>query len=184
MALCSTISILFRLPRSYAGGRNSLSNSRGGPEDDVRGEGKHPLEDPRANQFGKLIRECRRLLNLTQEETRPTYTGLDAVCRTFGDWTSASVTENYCKACESAWTGSARTLPSGESRHTKLLESACSGFNRLSRYQFERNRQLHRAHKISLAEMSVLERAAPLGEPGSHEDLIFILNSVRRLLKP
>jgi hypothetical protein len=50
--------------------------------------------------------------------------------------------------------------------------------------QFKRNRQLHRARKISLTEMSMLERAALLGEAESPEDFIFILNTVRRLLKP
>jgi len=50
--------------------------------------------------------------------------------------------------------------------------------------QFKGNRQLHRAHKISLTEMSMLERAALLGEAESPEDFIFILNTVRRLLKP
>jgi transcriptional regulator with XRE-family HTH domain len=33
-----------------------------------RGEGKHPAVRPRVSQFGRLIRERRRLLNLTQEE--------------------------------------------------------------------------------------------------------------------
>jgi transcriptional regulator with XRE-family HTH domain len=49
--------------------------------------------------------------------------------------------------------------------------------------QFKRNQQLHRAHKISLTEMSMLERAALLGDAESPEDFIFILNTVRRLLK-
>src|SRR5215472_17812278 len=33
-----------------------------------KAEGKHPMVESRANQFGKLICERRRLLNLTQEE--------------------------------------------------------------------------------------------------------------------
>ena len=50
--------------------------------------------------------------------------------------------------------------------------------------QFKRNRQLHRAHKISPTEMSMLEGAALLGEAETPEDFSFILNTVRRLLKP
>jgi len=49
--------------------------------------------------------------------------------------------------------------------------------------QFKRNQQLHRVHKITLAEMSMLERAALLGDAETPEDFIFILNTVRRLLK-
>ena len=33
-----------------------------------KGDGKHRMVSSRANQFGKLLRERRRLLNLTQEE--------------------------------------------------------------------------------------------------------------------
>ena len=50
--------------------------------------------------------------------------------------------------------------------------------------QFKQNQQLHRANKISPAEMKMLERAALLGDAESPEDFIFILNTVRRLLRP
>jgi transcriptional regulator with XRE-family HTH domain len=138
----------------------------------------------RPNQFGKLIRERRRLLNLTQEElarrirvSMPFVGHLETGHRRPSEKTIAKLakllglnqrvlfllanpgTRDFLRALPDASTGSAW-------------------------YQFKRNRQLHRAHKITLADMSMLERAALLGEAESLEDFIFILNTVRRLLKP
>jgi hypothetical protein len=65
----------------------------------------------------------------------------------------------------------------------KFLRSLSQDSTRSAWDQFKGNQKLHRAHKISLTEMSMLERAALLGDAESPEDFIFILNTVRRLLK-
>jgi transcriptional regulator with XRE-family HTH domain len=149
-----------------------------------RGDGKHPKVRPRASQFGRLIRERRRLLNLTQEElarrirvSMPFVGHLETGHRRPSEITIAKL---------------AKVLGLDQQELFVLANPATRGFIRSHSQdstgsawdQFKRNRQLHRAHKISLSEMSMLERAALLGEAESPEDFIFILNTVRRLLKP
>jgi transcriptional regulator with XRE-family HTH domain len=137
----------------------------------------------RASQFGRLIRERRRLLNLTQEELarrirvsmpfvghletghrRPSEKTIAKLARVLGlDQRELFLLAN--PGTRDFW----RSVPQ---------DSTGSAWD-----QFKRNHQLHRAHKISLAEMSMLERAALLGDAETPEDFIFILNTVRRLLK-
>jgi DNA-binding XRE family transcriptional regulator len=137
----------------------------------------------RANQFGRLIRERRRLLNLTQEElarrirvSMPFVGHLETGHRSPSEKTTAKL---------------ARVLGLDKRELFLLANPGTRDFWRSVPQdstgsawdQFKRNHQLHRAHKISRAEMSMLERAALLGDAETPEDFIFILNTVRRLLK-
>ena len=149
-----------------------------------RGDGKHPKVRPRASQLGRLIRERRRLLNLTQEElarrirvSMPFVGHLETGHRRPSEKTIAKLAKvlglNQQELFLLANPGTRAFFRS----HSR--ESTGSAWD-----QFKRNRQLHRAHKISPTEMGMLERAALLGEAETPEDFIFILNTVRRLLKP
>jgi len=149
-----------------------------------RGEGKHPTLRPRASQFGRLIRERRRLLNLTQEElarrirvSMPFVGHLETGHRRPSEKTIAKLAKVLGLDQQELF-----LLANPGTRALFISHSPDSAASAWD--QFKRNRQLHRAHKISLTEMSMLERAALLGEAGSPEDFIFILNTVRRLLKP
>ena len=137
----------------------------------------------RANHFGNLIRERRRLLNLTQEElarrirvSMPFVGHLETGHRSPSEKTIAKLAKvlglNQRELFLLANPGTRAFLKS----HSQY--STGSAWD-----QFKRNRELHRAHMISLTEMSMLERAALLGDAESPEDFIFILNTVRRLLK-
>ena len=149
-----------------------------------RGEGKHPTLRPRASQFGRLIRERWRLLNLTQEElarrirvSMPFVGHLETGHRRPSEKTIAKLAKVLGLDQQELF-----LLANPGTRalfRSHSPDSAGSAWD-----QFKRNRQLHRAHKISLTEMSMLERAALLGEAESPEDFIFILNTVRRLLRP
>ena len=148
-----------------------------------RGKGKHPSVRPRASQLGRLIRERRRLLNLTQEElarrirvSMPFVGHLETGHRRPSEKTIAKLAKVLGLDQQELF-----LLANPGTRalfRSHSPDSAGSAWD-----QFKRNRQLHRAHKISLTEMSMLERAALLGEAESPEDFIFILNTVRRLLK-
>jgi transcriptional regulator with XRE-family HTH domain len=149
-----------------------------------KAEGKHPLVGSRANQFGKLIRERRRLLNLTQEElarrirvSMPFVGHLETGHRCPSEKTIAKLAEALGLDRRELFL----LANPGTRDFLRALPDDSTGS---AWYQFKRNRQLHRARKITLAEMRMLERAALLGEAESPEDFIFILNTVRRLLKP
>ena len=148
-----------------------------------RRDGKQPKVRPRASQFGRLIRERRRLLNLTQEElarrirvSMPFVGHLETGHRRPSEITIAKL---------------AKVLGLDQQELFLLANPGTRAFFRSHSQdstgsaweQFKRNRKLHRAHMISITEMSMLERAALLGEAESPEDFIFILNTVRRLLK-
>ena len=149
-----------------------------------KGDRKHHLVSSRANQLGKLIRERRRLLNLTQEElARRIRVSMPFV---------GHLETGHRRPSEKTITKLAKVLGLDQQELFLMANPGTRAFFRTHFQdstgsawdQFKRNRQLHRAHKISLAEMSMLERAAFLGEAESPEDFIFILNTVRRLLKP
>ena len=110
--------------------------------------------------------------------------GVYALCRTLGDWHRRPSEKTIAKLAKALGLDQGELFFLANPGTRDFLRALPQDSTGSAWYQFKRNRQLHRAHKISLAEMSVLERAAPLGEPGSPEDLIFILNTVRRLLKP
>ena len=148
-----------------------------------RGEGKHPTVRPRAGQFGRLIRERRRLLNLTQEElARRIHVSMPFV---------GHLETGHRRPSERTVAKLAKVLGLDQREifllanpGTRALFRSYSQGSGVSAWdQFKRNRQLHRVHKISLTEMSMLERAALLGDAETPEDFIFILNTVRRLLK-
>ena len=137
----------------------------------------------RANHFGNLIRERRRLLNLTQEElarrirvSMPFVGHLETGHRSPSEKTIAKLAKVLGLDPRELF-----LLANPSAR--KLLKSRPHDSTGSAWDQFKRNQQLHRAHKISLTEMSMLERAALLGDAESPEDFIFILNTVRRLLK-
>ena len=148
-----------------------------------KGDGKHPPAGSRASQFSRLIRERRRLLNLTQEElarrirvSMPFVGHLETGHRRPSEKTIGKLAKVLGLDQQELF-----LLANPGTRalfRSHSPDSAGSAWD-----QFKRNRQLHRAHKISLTEMSMLERAALLGEAESPEDFIFILNTVRRLLK-
>src|SRR5215813_3227977 len=149
-----------------------------------RGEGKHPTVRPRASQFGRLIRERRRLLNLTQEQlARRIRVSMPFV---------GHLETGHRRPSEKTITKLAKVLGLDQRELFLLANPGTRDFLRSVPQdstgsawdQFKRNQQLHRAHKISLAEMSMLERAALLGDAETPEDFIFMLNTVRRLLKP
>jgi transcriptional regulator with XRE-family HTH domain len=149
-----------------------------------KGEGKHPTMKSRASQFGRLIRERRRLLNLTQEElarrirvSMPFVGHLETGHRRPSEKTIAKLAKVLGLDQRELF-----LLANPGTRD--LLRSVPQDSTGSAWDQFKRNRQLHRAHMISVTEMSMLERAALLGEAESSEDFMFILNTVRRLLKP
>jgi transcriptional regulator with XRE-family HTH domain len=147
-----------------------------------KGDGKHHVSS-RANQLGKLIRERRRLLNLTQEElARRIQVSMPFV---------GHLETGHRRPSEKTITKLAKVLGLDQQELFLVANPGTRAFFRSHSQdstgsawdQFKRNRQLHRAHKISLAEMSMLERAALLGDAETPEDFIFILNTVRRLVK-
>ena len=149
-----------------------------------RGDGKHPKVKPRASKFGRLIRERRRLLNLTQEElARRIRVSMPFV---------GHLETGHRRPSEKTITKLAKVLGLDQQELFLVANPGTRAFFRTHSQestgsawdQFKRNRQLHRAHKISPTEMGMLERAALLGEAETPEDFIFILNTVRRLLKP
>ena len=148
-----------------------------------RGDGKHPKVKPRASKFGRLIRERRRLLNLTQEElARRIHVSMPFV---------GHLETGHRRPSERTVAKLGKVLGLDQRELFLLANPGTRDFLRAlpedatgsAWDQFKRNQQLHRAHRITLGEMSMLERAALLGDAETPEDFIFILNTVRRLLK-
>ena len=119
-----------------------------------KGKGKHPTVSPRANQFGKLIRERRRLLNLTQEKlarrirvSMPFVGHLETGHRRPSEKTIAKLAKVLGLDQRELF-----LLANPGTRD--FLSSVPQDSTGSAWDQFKRNQQLHRAHKISLAEMS------------------------------
>ena len=137
----------------------------------------------RANQFCKLIRERRRLLNLTQAElARRMRVSMPFV---------GHLETGHRRPSEKTIGKLAKVLGLDQRELFLLANPGTRDFLRSVPQdstgsawdQFKRNQQLHRAHRITSDEMSMLERAALLGDAETPEDFVFILNTVRRLLK-
>src|SRR5215469_13887782 len=137
----------------------------------------------RPNRFGKLIRERRRLLNLTQEElARRIRVSMPFVGHLETGHRSPSE-KTIVKLAKALGLDQRELFLLANPAAGKFLRSLSQDSTRSAWDQFKGNQRVHRAHKISLTEMSMLERAALLGDAESPEDFIFILNTVRRLLK-
>jgi transcriptional regulator with XRE-family HTH domain len=134
--------------------------------------------------FGRVIRERRRQLDLTQDEvarrikTSTAYIGhLEAdkrrpsenVIAHLGEVLGLQARELYLLA---------------NPRARDLLSTANSGNKRSAWEEFRRDERIRRAHNISAEEMDVLARVATLGDARSARDFIYILNAIRQALSP
>ena len=152
-----------------------MSRSRGShPTMTSRGDGKHPKVRPRSSPFGKLIRERRRLLNLTQEDlarrirvSMPFIGHLETGHRRPSEKTIAKLAKVLGLDQQELF-----LLANPGTRalfRSHSPDSAGSAWD-----QFKRNRQLHRAHRITLGEMSLsrlpFKRSLPVNAISSRQD--------------
>ncbi|MGO9604452.1 MAG: helix-turn-helix domain-containing protein [Candidatus Binataceae bacterium] len=138
----------------------------------------------RISTFGELIRQRRRLLNLTQEDlarrigvSMPFVGHLETGHRRPSEKTVA-------KLAKVLGLDQRQLFFVANPQTRQFLKPPDNGPKQSAWDQFKQNQHLRRAHKISLSEMSVLQRISLLGDTESPEDFIFILNTVRRVLKP
>src|SRR5215813_6883430 len=134
-----------------------------------RGEGKHPTVRPRASQFGRLIRERRRLLNLTQEQlARRIRVSMPFV---------GHLETGHRRPSEKTIAKLAKVLGLDQRELFLVANPGTRDFLRSFPHdstpvawdQFKRNRQLYFANEMGPTEMSMLERAALLGEAETPE---------------
>ena len=139
---------------------------------------------PRARErnFGQVIRERRRQLDLTQEEvarrikTSTPYVGhLEAGKRHPSEKVVARLAEVLgLDRRELFFLANPKALElvraEGHKRHRSAWE------------EFRRDERMRRLHNISNEEMDLLARVAALGEIGSPRDFLYILNTVRHAL--
>jgi transcriptional regulator with XRE-family HTH domain len=133
----------------------------------------------RDRSFGQVIRERRRQLDLTQEETArriktsAPYVGhLESGKRHPSD---AILT----RLAEVLGLDRRGLFFLANPRAHALLNSEDESTTDSTWENFRKNEQLRRLHKITSAEMEMLSRVALLGNVPSTRDFIFILNAVR-----
>lgn len=131
--------------------------------------------------FGSLIRDRRRQLDLTQEEvarrikTSTPYVGhLESGKRHPSERVLARLSE--------ALGLEAREMFFLANPGARRLFGPPSHNGRSAWEEFRRDERLHRTHRVSAAEMEVLEKISSLGEASSPRDYIYILNSIRHAL--
>src|SRR5438876_6453681 len=132
--------------------------------------------------FGQVIRDRRRQLDLTQQEvaqrikTSTPYVGhlesgkrspSDKILRRLAEVLGLDRRELFFLANP----GAVEMLtPKNDSAKTSVWE------------EFRRDEKLRRLHKITTEEMDLLSHVAAIGEPGSPRDFIYILHTVRHAL--
>jgi transcriptional regulator with XRE-family HTH domain len=161
----------FLVTRSHSA---EIAQTEGPQNKGERSNGTH-----RKRSFGQVIRERRRHLDLTQEETArrvrtsTPYVGhlesgkrhpSDETLRRLADALGLDRRELFFLANPRAH---ALLNPEDESPTDSTWDD------------FRKNERLRRAHKITSAEMEMLSRVALLGEVPSAWDFICILNAVR-----
>jgi transcriptional regulator with XRE-family HTH domain len=136
---------------------------------------------PRSKErnFGQVIRERRRQLDLTQEEvahrikTSTPYVGhLESGKRHPSD-------KILTRLAEVLGLDRRELFFLANPRAQALLSSETESTTIPAWEDFRKNEQLRRVHSISNEEMEMLSRVALLGEVRSARDFIYILNTVR-----
>ncbi len=129
--------------------------------------------------FGQIIRERRRQLDLTQEEvahrikTSTPYVGhLESAKRHPSD-------KILTRLAEVLGLDRRELFFLANPRAQALLSDETASTADSAWEDFRKNEQLRRVHSISNEEMEMLSRVALLGEVRSARDFIYILNTVR-----
>ena len=140
------------------------------------------MAKPKGLNFGQVIRDRRRQLDLTQEEvarrinTSTPYVGhlesgkrhpSDKIVTRLADVLGIERRELYFLANPGA----------RELLHTRPSPSTASPWE-----SFRKDERLRRIHSISPEEMEMLSRVALMGDVRSERDFIYILNSIRQAL--
>jgi transcriptional regulator with XRE-family HTH domain len=133
-------------------------------------------------QFGPVIRERRRQLDLTQQEvahrikTSTPYVGhLESGKRHPSD-------KVLSKLAEVLGLDRRELFFLANPRAVELLRSQDEATKDSAWNAFRRDERMRRVHNISAEEMDLLSRVAAMGEVGSPRDFIYILNTIRHAL--
>ena len=136
----------------------------------------------RAQTFGSIIRDRRRQLDLTQAEvarrikaSTPYVGHLESGKRHPSERVLARLSEVLGLEAREMF-----FLANPGARH--LFGAPSRNGRRSAWEEFRRDECLHRTHRVSAAEMEVLEKISSLGEASSPRDFIYILNSIRHAL--
>ena len=129
--------------------------------------------------FGQVIRERRRQLDLTQQKVARAYQNLHAVRRPSGVGQTPSVRQDCYAPGGGARARSPRAVFSRRSSRAGAADAEVETAGDSAWEDFKRNEQLRRVHNITGGEMEMLSRVALLGDVRSTRDFIYILNTVR-----
>jgi transcriptional regulator with XRE-family HTH domain len=132
--------------------------------------------------LGRVIRERRRQLNLTQHDVaRRIKTSTPYIGHLEADKRHPSVL--VISRLASVLGFNPRDLFVLANPGVMELLEASEDDRRRSAWDEFRAGQIHRAHQVTVEEMKLLAMVATLGEVGSPRDFIFILNAVRHALE-
>ncbi|MBF6559156.1 MAG: helix-turn-helix transcriptional regulator [Candidatus Binataceae bacterium] len=133
-------------------------------------------------QFGPVIRERRRQLDLTQQEvahrikTSTPYVGhLESGKRHPSD-------KVLSKLAEVLGLDRRDLFFLANPRAVELLRTPTEGGKESAWTAFRKDERIRRVHNIAADEMELLGRVAAMGEIGSARDLIYLLTTVRHVL--
>jgi len=136
----------------------------------------------RGRTFGRVIRERRRQLDLTQQEvarridTSTPYVGhLESGQRRPSDKIVIRIADVLGLDCRELY-----LLAKPEAR--ELLEQRTQSSADSIWESFRKDKRLHHVHNITREEMELLSRIALLGDVRSERDFVYVLNAVRHAL--
>jgi transcriptional regulator with XRE-family HTH domain len=133
----------------------------------------------RERSFGQVIRERRRQLDLTQEETAR---GIKTSTPYIGHLESGKrhpSDETLTRLAEVLGLDRRELFFLANPRAHALLSPESKSTTDSTWNDFRRNEQLRRVHHIASDEMEMLSRVALVGNVPSARDFIYILNTVR-----
>ena len=136
----------------------------------------------KTRNFGQVIRDRRRQLDLTQQEiarrikTSTPYIGhLESSKRHPSD-------KVLSRLAEVLGLDRRDLFFLANPRAVELLRTKEDGDGKSAWEEFRKDERIRRTHNVTSEEMELLESIAAMGEIGSPRDLIYILNTVRHAL--
>lgn len=136
----------------------------------------------KSRNFGQVIRDRRRQLDLTQQEiarrikTSTPYIGhLESSKRHPSD-------KVLSRLAEVLGLDRRDLFFLANPRAVELLRTKEDGDGKSAWEEFRKDERIRRTHNVTSEEMELLESIAAMGEIGSPRDLIYILNTVRHAL--
>ncbi len=140
------------------------------------------MTDGEAPDFGRLIRDRRRQLNLTQEEVARRVRSSTPYVGHLESGKRHPSNKILARLADALGFDHRELFLLANPHARSMFDSVRGPENDSAWEEFRSDRQLHELHRISAREMQMLSQVALMGQVRSSRDFIYILNTIRQSL--